>query len=136
MYKGGYYFRRSSINYSSLYATWTGMHEDYSKRWMKPGDEAITDVPSLPYPANSARDAFYNNSTLTVEKGAHIRLQDIRLAYEFSKSSKHFEKLSIYSYMNNLGILWRANKVNLDPDYYSGGFPLPFTVSLGCKLTF
>lgn len=136
MYKGGYYFRRSSIDYSSLYGTWTGMHEDYSKRWMKPGDEAITDVPSLPYPANSARDAFYNNSTLTVEKGAHIRLQDIRLAYEFSKSSKHFEKLSIYSYMNNLGILWKANKANLDPDYYSGGFPLPFTVSLGCNLTF
>ncbi|WP_338839222.1 SusC/RagA family TonB-linked outer membrane protein [Flavobacterium ginsenosidimutans] len=138
MYKGGYYFRRSSIDYLALYANWRGGHADYLQRWQKPGDEQRTNVPSMPYPANSGRDAFYNNSTVLVGKGDHIRLQDINLCYTLSrnKKGKHIKQLQIYSYMNNLGILWRANKVGLDPDYYAGGFPLPLTVSLGCKASF
>lgn len=138
VYKGGYYFRRSSIDYLALYANWRGGHADYLQRWQNPGDEKDTNVPSLPYPANSGRDAFYNNSTVLVERGDHIRLQDINLSYRLpnNKTGKYIKQLQIYSYMNNLGILWRANKADLDPDYYAGGFPLPLTISLGCKASF
>ncbi|MGN0019489.1 MAG: SusC/RagA family TonB-linked outer membrane protein, partial [Sphingobacterium hotanense] len=138
IYKGGYYFRRSSIDYFALYANWRGGHPDYLERWKSPGDEKTTHVPSIPYPANSARDAFYNNSTVLVEKGDHLRLQDINVSYRWNndKKGKYIKQLQIYSYINNLGIVWRANAANLDPDYYSGGYPLPITFSLGCKAIF
>ncbi len=138
IYKGGYYFRRSSIDYLALYANWRGGHSDYLQRWQHPGDEKSTNVPSLPYPANSGRDAFYNNSTVLVEKGDHLRLKDLNLAYTLNrnKPGKYIKHLTIYSYINNIGILWKANKVALDPDYFSDRFPLPLTVSLGCKASF
>lgn len=138
VYKGGYYFRRSSIDYLALYANWRGGHPDYALRWQNPGDENRTNVPSLPYPANSGRDAFYSNSTVLVEKGDHIRLQDINLTYTLSgnKPGKYIKQLQVYSYVNNVGILWRANRADLDPDYYAGGFPVPLTISFGCKASF
>lgn len=74
-------------------------------------------MPSVP---NSFRDAFYLNSEVLIEKGDHIRLQDIRLAYSFQESGLAggiFRNLSLYSYVNNLGILWKATKDELDPDF-------------------
>src|SRR5690606_5915334 len=35
-YKAGYYFRRESIDYNALFNRWEG-HEDYARRWQKPG---------------------------------------------------------------------------------------------------
>ncbi|SEN47559.1 hypothetical protein SAMN05216436_1171 [bacterium A37T11] len=54
------------------------------------------------------------------EKGDHIRLQDIRLDYQLALTGtvrKYIQTLGIYFYATNLGILWRANKQHLDPDY-------------------
>jgi TonB-linked SusC/RagA family outer membrane protein len=133
-YKFGYYFRRTAINYSTLFSTWLGDGE-YIKRWQKPGDEAFTNVPSLVYPANTSRDKFYSLSEATVERGDHIRLQDINAAYTFA-TIKHFCKsLQLYSYINNVAILWRANKLGLDPNYGSQIPPEP-KVSFGIKATF
>jgi hypothetical protein len=49
IFKLNYYFRRSSIGYSGFYTSWTG-HRDFTKRWQKPGDEKLTNVPSIQYP--------------------------------------------------------------------------------------
>jgi TonB-dependent starch-binding outer membrane protein SusC len=131
MYKLGYYFRRSSINYNSLLANWV-THSDYEKRWQKTGDELSTSVPSFIYPNPSVnRDNFYSSSSVLVEKGDHIRLQDIAVSYTFKKP-----QLKIYAYINNIGIIWKANRSGLDPDYPAGGFPLPATYSFGFKTTF
>jgi hypothetical protein len=46
-----------------------------------------------------------------------------------------FARLQVYLYANNLGILWRANKYHLDPDYGSY-YPAPRTFSLGFKTSF
>lgn len=121
-YKFGYYFHRSSISYSNLINNWIG-HQDFSKRWQKPGDEKITNVPALSLDANANRDAAYINSTALVDKGDNIRLQDIQLSYtviHFKNSHFPFRELTVYGYANNLGILWRANKDGLDPDYVYG----------------
>jgi len=45
LYKFGYYFRKSSINYYQLFYNWRG-NADYANRWQKPGDEKNTNVPS------------------------------------------------------------------------------------------
>ena len=138
IYKLQYYFRRTSINYSALYASWAG-HTDYLQRWQQPGDELKTNVPSMVYPVTNAnRESFYQNAAALVEKGDHIRLQDIRLSYNLNNAAvkKVFHSAQLYLYANNLGILWRTNKQNIDPDYYNSGYPLPLTISAGCSLNF
>jgi len=135
-YRFDYNFRRQTTSYESLYNSWTG-YDDYADRWQKPGDELKTVVPSMVYPSNPLRDQIYNYSNITVEKGDHIRLQDIRLSYRIDRarnSGSPFQSISLYLYANNLGILWRANKYGLDPDY-GQGFPNPKSISLGCNIT-
>lgn len=134
LFKAGYFFRRTSIVYSSLVNNGLG-HTDYSKRWQKPGDENSTTVPSFIYPVNSNRETFYANSEVLVDKGDHIRLQDISFRYDVSKAVWKFlpfDHMQIYIYANNLGILWKANKDNIDPDYQNG-YPTPRTISVGIK---
>ncbi|WP_162996262.1 SusC/RagA family TonB-linked outer membrane protein [Mucilaginibacter celer] len=137
IYKLNYYFRRSSISYSGLYNGWYG-HEDYTKRWQNPGDESKTTVPSaqLP-PVDNNRETFYSYSSVLVDKGDHIRLQDVNVAYDIKKQAwkkMPFRYLQVYGYVNNIAILWRANHDQLDPDLYSASaYPLPRTFAFGLK---
>ncbi|MDV3936910.1 SusC/RagA family TonB-linked outer membrane protein [Elizabethkingia anophelis] len=139
-YKFGYWFRRSSINYTSLMSSRDG-HSDYSQRWQKPGDEIFTDVPSNSYTANSARDTFYSGSSVLVEKGDHIRLQYVNFGYQLNVSQlKGFplKSLNLYCSVSNLGILWKTNKAGIDPDYNWGTYSLKpvTTYSLGLRAQF
>lgn len=136
-YKLGYYFRRSSINYYNLFYYYNG-HKDYEKRWQQKGDEQKTQVPSMIYPADYTRDIFYNNSAVLIEKGDYIRLQDISLSYNFSNSLLqrwHIASLQVYAYINNVGLLWTANKQGIDPDYPSG-IPPSRTYAIGFRTNF
>jgi len=138
-YKLGHYFRRKSINYSAFEYDWRSGHSDYYLRWQKPGDEKVTDVPSFIYPFPSYRDELYLNSTALVEKADHIRLQFINLNYQFANSfSKKlgFENLSVYFYANNIGIIWRANKHKIDPDYPYMSYPPARSYSFGIRAGF
>jgi len=145
-YKLGYYFRKNSVNYSLISASgFKYTSRDFADRWKVAGDEQFTNVPSMPiFGSSDLRDLLYNNSSATVAKADHIRLQDISLSYDFSvRSSKLFfiKKLQAYLYMNNLGVLWKANKFGLDPDIVpdSGNLlqsPMPFNISCGAKMSF
>ena len=136
-FKFGYMFRRTSLSYSSLFSSWGG-HQEFTQRWQKAGDELITNVPSMVYPANSNRDKFYQYSEATLEKGDHIRIQDININYDlgilrFGKTT--IKRINVYAYANNIGIIWKANKAGIDPDYGSG-IPAPFSIAFGTKLSF
>ncbi len=137
LYKFGYYFRRSSVNYGNLFSSRQG-HADYSLRWQKPGDETVTNIPSMIYPNITSRDNFYTNSEVLVEKGDHIRLQYITIAYDL-KSSLHrklpFRSLQLYINANNLGLIWKANKNGIDPEY-NGFIPPAVNITAGCKIEF
>lgn len=140
VYKIGYYFKRNTINYASLLSGWGG-HTDYLLRWKVPGDEAKTLVPSLPSVDNNRRNFVQLNSSNLVEKGDHIRLQDIRISYDFPTLSKNsnLSNLQLYLFLNNVGILWRANRYNIDPDYVSSGYsaiPPGRTISVGFSAHF
>ncbi|MEO6231771.1 MAG: SusC/RagA family TonB-linked outer membrane protein [Ferruginibacter sp.] len=137
LYKFGYWFQRTSINYSNLYTSRQG-NSDYALRWQQPGDEANTNVPSLPYPRNSSRDNFYRGSEILIEKGDQVRLQYITLGYELKHTNKNklpFASMQFYVTASNLGILWRANKKGIDPDYYRG-LPPGKIVSVGLRANF
>jgi len=138
IFKLGYNFRRNSIRYVDLYNGVSKGNPDYELRWQKPGDEKITSVPSLVFPSNYPRDEFYTYSEALIEKGDHIRLQDIKVSYALPKASYRrlpVQAIRFYLYLNNIGILWRANHKGIDPDYING-IPNPRTLALGCKMEF
>jgi TonB-linked SusC/RagA family outer membrane protein len=141
VYKLGYFFRRPSINYTTLFSGISPGHPDYDRRWQNPGDELHTNVPSLPIPnltTDQPRDVFYENSTVLVENGDQVRLQDVQLTYDISRVGHPklpMQQLRVYLYANNLGIIWKANHVGIDPDFVST-IPNPRTLALGVKASF
>ncbi|MBN8787841.1 MAG: SusC/RagA family TonB-linked outer membrane protein, partial [Terrimonas sp.] len=112
-YKFGYYFRRQSLSYSQLVQFGKG-HDEFGRRWQKPGDEMHTNVPSFTYPANPSRDGFYNNAEINILKGDHIRMQYVNIAYLFPSNKKILKELQVYANAANLGIIWCSNKVIVD----------------------
>lgn len=143
VYKLGYVFRKSYLSYANLYNAWGG-HRDYLNRWQQPGDEERTTIPSAAtLPLNSSREAFYSYSPSLIDNASHIRLQDISLSYDLSKlmgPQSPFKSLTAYAYVNNVGILWRANHDHLDPDLFSNAtnynLPMPRTYAVGIKSNF
>lgn len=134
-YKLGYYFRRASLNNGTLYSAGQNSYQmaDFESRWQKSGDERHTDVPALIYPDNIYRDNLYTYSSALVADASHIRLQDLRLGYRIHKMRYlPFSNLNVFAYINNIGILWRANKYHIDPDY-PAGIPAVRTIAFGLK---
>lgn len=137
-YKFGYYLFKPAISYRSLIEIGAGQ-ADYEKRWQKPGDENHTNIPSFIYPNISDRDAFFASSEVNVIKGDHIRLNYINLDYDLSAKKKlsilPFSKMQIYTNISNLGILWRANKDQIDPDNVAG-IPVSKAIAIGIRSNF
>lgn len=133
-YRLGYYFRRNTVDYVDL-ANGRITHADYHQRWMKPGDELITQVPSMILTVNSNRQTIYGFSEVTAERGDHIRFQDVRLAYRLDKKNLHwlpFRTAEIYSYANNLRILWKKTDFPIDPDFQ--GIPPAMSLAFGLRI--
>ena len=133
--KFGYVFRRSSVNYFDPYNNRIAGRNDFSRRWTP--DNTNTEVPSFKLTPNGERDFFYNYSEILVERGDHIRLQDVRFDYDFSS---HFKKWKIknvtaYAYASNLWLLWSANKLGIDPDSQYGP-PPGKSVTIGFTVDF
>jgi TonB-linked SusC/RagA family outer membrane protein len=146
-YKTGYYFRKPSVNYYNMFnqELTRNMNSDFGMRWQNAGDESKTNIPSIgKYTDDNTRDRFYSSSSATVLKGDHIRLQDISLSYDFDSSNwKNIpvKQLQLYAYANNLGILWKANHAELDPDLIARAGdrlsnPLSKSFSVGLKAIF
>ena len=137
-YKLGYYFRKPSLNDYNLFYYGKG-NPEYSKRWQKPGDEKITNVPALLYPVDNSRETFYQYADINVEKADNIRLSDIRLSYQLPfKALKRFsfQRFELFAYLSNLNLLiWKANKVGLDPEFPTG-LKTPPSASFGITTNF
>lgn len=118
-YRLGYYYKRSSVSYSTL-ARGGITHSDYSKRWQRPGDEAFTQVPSQPEKLNTQMQSFYGRSSVLIEKGDHIRLQDVRIGRTWKRAVNPrlpVQSIEVFTYLNNLGLLWKATSDSQDPDF-------------------
>ncbi|TKB98639.1 SusC/RagA family TonB-linked outer membrane protein [Pedobacter cryophilus] len=135
-FKFAYFFRREALSYSSLYNNWEG-HPEFAQRWLAPGDEVNTNVPSLVYPASISRDIFYAGAQIQVEQGDHARIQYVNMAYKIPLKQAPISQLQVYANMANLGILWRANDKGIDPEYrYSNSLPPMRSLSLGLRANF
>ncbi|MNL79345.1 hypothetical protein D3C87_2059270 [compost metagenome] len=81
----------------------------------------------------------YNRSAALITKGDHIRLQDISASYTINppKLKRYgLQSIRVYGYARDLGILWRANKQGLDPEYPNAAYPDPASYAVGLNLTF
>lgn len=137
-FKTGYVFKRESISPSAETVLPLIYHTDYFKRWQQPGDESRTDVPAAG-PADTYLYQTYTRSAALITKGDHIRLQDISASYTLNhhKLKKYgLQSIRLYGYARDLGILWRANKQGLDPEYPNALYPDPASYAIGLNLTF
>lgn len=131
MVRGGY------TGDSGIFTYNPGPIAEYSHRWQKSGDEANADViPSIvPKSSDSFRGQFYSQSSARVFDADHIRLEDIRLDYNLSTTGKILRSFQVYCNITNLGILWRANQWNIDPESIMT-YPTPRTITVGFNASF
>ncbi|RVT98479.1 SusC/RagA family TonB-linked outer membrane protein [Mucilaginibacter limnophilus] len=136
LYQFHYYFRVPTTNYTDLVAGRPG-YTDFDQRWMEPGDETRTNVPSLTYPTNARRDKFYQKSEINVAPADHIRLNDMYAGWKLP-ALRHIggiKNAEVFFYANQLNlILWKKNDRGIDPLIGYGVKP-PATYSIGIKAT-
>lgn len=131
-YRFDYFFRRKGMDYS-LYVQNQYGHSDYYLRWQKPGDELNTHVPSFSYPLDANANTFYLASEALMERGDHIRVENIRISYTLSQGRWLFGNTNLFVGAHNLGILWRANNLKLDPEM-TGVIPNPKSFIAGLQI--
>jgi hypothetical protein len=138
---------RLKPTFKSSYSDLDAMPKAFYNRWLMPGDENITNIPSIVdayiesselsgrYPYNA-----YNFSTERVAKGDFIRLKTVSLTYNLPKSllsqKSPVSKLSITLAASNMFLLYSDKILNgQDPEFFnSGGVAQPlqkqFTLAL------
>ncbi len=155
-YRGGNKIRlddiydvRLSDGSSRLYDDFSSLSGDLINRWSLPGDENITNIPSILTETvvqalrNDGLNPYdlYNKSDLRVAKGDFVRLKNIRLNYRLPKSliDKTWMKSgSISLSAHNLWLIYSDDKLNgVDPEFFqSGGISLPLTSTYTFTLNF
>ena len=135
--------------FAAAYSDMSAMPKEFKNRWVQPGDEKITDIPTIAsrrqyYDNSQLSYAYnaYNYSTARVADGGFIRLKDVSLTYDLPASLVHRVGLSTASLKldaTNLCLLYADKKLNgQDPEFVNSGgvaTPMPkqftFTVRLG-----
>ncbi|MCY4780785.1 SusC/RagA family TonB-linked outer membrane protein [Sphingobacterium sp. UT-1RO-CII-1] len=135
-WKSNYVFKRTSSGSESNGLIY---HMDFLDRWQKSGDEKYTYIPAKTKTGEvlSYSGLIYNHSEILVTRGDHIRLQDINLSYTLPRSATGgFVEMRLFAYARNLGILWKANKQGIDPDFAGAEYRTPKSFSIGVQANF
>ena len=141
--------RRLPDMFNSYYSDYEALGHEFNRRWLRPGDEERTNVPSIPtsgqrnsYPNLSRAYSTYNYSQLRVADGSFIRLKHVSLGYRLPASvarQLHLQSAKIQVSLTNPFLLYSDKRLHgQDPEYFrSGGVSLPtprqctFTLQLG-----
>ncbi len=133
---------RLNPSFKSSYTDIYAMSRDILNRWRVPGDEYLTDIPTIPsarqlkkYPYLGEVYNAYNYSTARVADGGFIRLKDIVLTYDIP-----FQNMQLKFTASNVCLLYSDKKLNgQDPEFFrSGGvaMPVPRQYTLTFKIGF
>lgn len=142
----GYVFRKMDITsgYPSSSGGVSGLLNNsqvLAGRWRQAGDEATAKVPGLAKINFNSLD-WYKSADFNVLDASNIRFQQITLGYALPQSVlsriKAFKAINANATVSNLGLLWRANKEGIDPDYAvnSNFTNLPPSVNYSINLNF
>lgn len=118
--------------FSSSYSDMSAMSKEFKNRWVMPGDERVTTIPTIASARQATDDYYisyaynaYNYSTERVASGSFIRLKNISLTYDFAAALlKHagIQTASIKLDATNLCLLYRDKKLNgQDPEFVNAG---------------
>lgn len=133
---GSKFFRPTFSSYATntRNLTWD-LSDDIARRWRQAGDEETTTVPGIAMTYNQWTGAYtadsygyysiyrYKYSDINVEKGDYIRWRQVSLSYDLNRAiadKLHIGGAQVTLSIANLGLIWKANKAGLDPDYVSG----------------
>jgi len=150
---------RLQPTFADAYSDMDALSRDITDRWIMPGDEKYTNIPSIldqltstnfvinpntglavnsRYPYNA-----YNYSTERVAKGDFIRLKNISVGYQFPKamiSKLGLNNLQLALVGNNIALLYSDKKLNgADPEFFNNGgvaMPIPKQYTLSLKVGF
>ena len=128
------------------------MTRNLNDRWLAPGDELKTNIPSILDPmvqafhmSEDARYAYYayNYSDQTVAKGDFIRLKNISLAYRLPESFTkrlNVNNIEVALVGNNVALLYADKKLRgADPEFFGNGgvaLPIPRQYTFSLKFGF
>lgn len=135
LYKMGHVIRKNSMNPAIEHHEQghQGYHMDYFKRWKKPGDELITNVPATT-PNYSLEHGYlgtygYAYTTALINHADHIRLQDVSISFDIPRTwlkSLNMQRARIDIHAQNLGVIWKASGLKgVDPEYVNINYPDP-----------
>ncbi|WKS96090.1 SusC/RagA family TonB-linked outer membrane protein [Riemerella columbina] len=143
---------RLQPTYDAAYGDLNVFSKYYYDRWLNPGDEAKTNVPTIPSQdlialigKENIEKAYntYNYSQLRVADGSFIRMKNISLGYTIPEKTSQSWGLSSLSFRfqvtNPFLIYSDKNLRGQDPEFYRvGGVSLPMTkqYSLSINLVF
>ncbi|MVT08153.1 SusC/RagA family TonB-linked outer membrane protein [Chitinophaga tropicalis] len=140
---------RLNPGFKQQYSDLDASSNDFLNRWTLPGDELLTNVPSILDKLGESRldGAFpynnYNYSTARVADGSFIRLKQVSLSYNLPPKTltrAGFNNLSVSLVANNVWLIYSDKKLNgQDPEFFNAGgvaLPIPrqFTLSLKAGL--
>ncbi|MEP1488010.1 MAG: SusC/RagA family TonB-linked outer membrane protein [Algibacter sp.] len=147
-YRGGNKIRLDDV-YQQTYDDYSSLPGDLINRWSLPGDENITNIPSiLSEIASQGLDnqglnpyELYNKSDVRVADGDYVRLKNIKLSYRLPQSflKRTWLKSATASLSaHNLWLIYSDDRLNgIDPEFFqSGGVSLPLTRSYTFTLNF
>ncbi|MCB6974742.1 MULTISPECIES: SusC/RagA family TonB-linked outer membrane protein [Butyricimonas] len=133
----------------SIPSEYENMSTEWVKRWRKPGDEKITNVPSLPNKISSARTIkvvgeqtnpydMYAKSTVRVVDAWYLRCGNISLSYSLPERllPGSLQNLGFSFSFGNPFQLRSKDFKGRDPEVALGGQPLSRTMSLGVSVSF
>ena len=144
-YQGGNVIRLYP-SFSAHYSDIDAMSKSLKDRWIMPGDEKTTTIPSIPSAFQLQRNSdlsvaynAYNFSTERVAKGDFVRLKDITLTYNVKKNIAEklgLSTLQLRGVASNIYLIYSDKALNgQDPEFSrSGGVAMPmprqFTLSV------
>ena len=145
-YQAGNKIRLGAV-FRNGYSDLDALPNDFKNRWVLPGDEKITTIPSiidpyLNYDLDNAVAYPYNNynySTARVVDGSFVRLKSVQLQYTLPVKviqGTPFKSISANLVGNNLWLIYTDPDLHgQDPEFFNaGGVALPinkqFTFSL------
>ena len=133
--------RRLPTQFSSQYYDHELRGKEFNRRWVRPGDEATTDVPSIPTAAQLYDNATlsrayrtYNYSDVRIAPLDYIQLRDISVNYSIprrllTRSLIHSIDLKLQA--SNVALLYSSKKLNGALPYDYRPHALIFTCVVG-----
>lgn len=141
-----------------LPSAFDNLPKEFVNRWKKPGDEAHTNIPSIPswvYGAGGIAqplavplpgystwpDAYdvYNYSTARVANGSFLRCNDISLSWNITENIIKYvglKNVSVTAAVRNPFIIVSKDYKGMDPEVATGNQPIPRVYSMGLNVSF